>query len=198
MIPIEKVVMLTETYPILALLILGFLGTEALLLIMFLAGSGYLNLSFWTIFIVGFLIVLVLDAVYYKVGNWDFIRNINPRKLTKKKYNLVFDYIKKSTHDNIFLILFISKFFYGFRQMAVVYFGYHNYPYRKFFKRDAPALLIYFSVMMPIAWFLGKGIGASFDNVKEVEIMIAAAIFFILIIYFAGKIILGRLFKKSK
>ena len=83
MIPIEKVVMLTETYPILALLILGFLGTEALLLIMFLAGSGYLNLSFWTIFIVGFLIVLVLDAVYYKVGNWDFIRNINPRKLTK-------------------------------------------------------------------------------------------------------------------
>ena len=197
MIPIDRVITFTELHPILALFVLGFLGTEALLLIMFLAGSGNIELSFWTIFILGYIIVIVLDALYYKIGKWDFLRNFTPGKLKKKKYKAVFDYIKRATHNNIFLILFISKFFYGFRQMSVVYFGFHNYPYIKFFKRDAPALLIYFAIIMPIAWFLGKGVGASFQTVKDAEIMIAIAILFILIIYFAGKIIMLRLFKKS-
>lgn len=198
MIPIDKVIVLTESYPILALIILGFFGSEALLTIMFLAGSGNIDLSFLMIFIFGFIIVLILDGVYYKIGKLDFIKHITPGKLKRKKYNAVFDYIKKSTHENVFLILLISKFFYGLRQMAVVYLGYHNYPYNKFFKRDSVALFIYFSIMMPIAWLLGKGIGASFGSVKEVEIMIALALAFIFIIYFAGKLILARLAKKYK
>ena len=198
MIPIYKLLTFIELYPFIALLVLGFFGTEPLLLITFLAGSAHIDLSFWTIFIIGVLIMFIIDGIYYKIGNLDFIRHITPKKLKKKKYNAVFNYIKKTTHNNIFLILFISKFFYGFRQMSTIYFGYHRLPYKEFFKKDSSALFFYFLIMMPITWFLGKGARASFDNVKDAEIIIALAVFFIVITYVAGNIILSKMFRKQK
>lgn len=193
---IESLRGVIEFYPILSLIILSLIGSETVIFLAFLSGAGYFSLPVWLIFIVGLLAVIILDYIYYRVGKFEFLKKMYPEKLHKKKYNTFFNYVKSKTHDNIFMLLLISKFFYGFRQMVTLYFGYHKLKYREFFKKDSIALIIYFTIMIPLAWFLGNEIGASFSDVEQLEKILMIGIFVLIFIYIIGRIIISKITNK--
>lgn len=190
---LESIRGIIEIYPILSLIVLIPLGYEAIIFLTFLSGAGYFSLNLGTIFVIAFLEIIILDYIYYNIGRIDLIKHITPRMLSKKRYSSFFDQIKKKTHNNVFTLLFLSKFFYGFRQTVAIYFGYHKLQYSEFSKKDTLAVFIYLIVMLPIIWIMGNTIQTSLSDIKELEKIVMLGIIILVIIFYITKRIMVRM-----
>jgi membrane protein DedA with SNARE-associated domain len=180
-------------YPVLAVILASIIGTEPIIFLIFLMASGSVNFSLFMIFLITLVVLIGMDTLYYYIGKSNYFKKFVERIINKKKHKITLDKIKKKSHDNMFLSLLLSKLVYGIRQGMVLYFGYHKVKYSKFIKKDILSLIIFWGLLIPIIWYLGYGIGASFEYIRRVELIISYGILIVLLMYLVGKVIIDKI-----
>lgn len=189
-------VLFLKYYPILSAFIAGLIGEELIIFLAFLSGQGII--SFWIVLVYGLLAIICVDSFLFFLGRWKMLHKIAINKTRYFKYNNFMESIKKITHNNVIVSLFLTKFVYGPRMLIIIYFGYQNMKYKKFFIKDTIALFLWAAIMVPLAWVAGLGLVESFSVVKNIERVVAIAIVFIVAIYFTARYLISETARKYK
>ena len=183
-----------QHYPYIASFIAGFFAEEILVFLGFL--SGHHLISFWSVLFYGILGILVLDSSVFAFGRTlIFRRLLRSRNLIRKKRKKI-AWIKKVTHQNIFLSLLLTKFIYGPRMLIVAYYALGGMSYKKFLSKDILAVLLWSAIMMPLAWMAGRGILSSFNVVKHIETTLMVAALFVIVFFVLERFVISKMLKK--
>ncbi len=191
---IETIILFLQGYPILSGFLAGFLAEELLVILGFLAGQDII--PFWIVFFSGLLGIFCIDSLYFLFGRIKKFHNPIAKRINSSRYSKIAGKIGKLTNNNKFFSLFLSKFIYGPRMIIIIYFAFNNMPYRKFVFYEISALLLWASLVMPLAWLAGIGVLASLDVVKRIERIFIFSIIFSIVIYIIFKSIFNKLTKK--
>ncbi len=169
------------------------LGQEFILLLSFLSGQGLI--PFWFIFVSSIVAVFIMDSLFFSFGKFPLIRGFFEKFHINFKRASVF--LSEATGKSIFFTLFSAKFIYGTRFALIVYFGSKKMSYWYFLKRDLPATALWSVIMVPLAYLAGKGVLSSLGVVKNIQIIIALGIIFMIIMMFVGHKLASYILKKS-
>lgn len=183
-------------YPKILSFVSGILAEELLLFLAFL--SGHHLIDFAEVFFFGLLGAICIDSLYYLIVKTKLFHKYIAKRVESLRSIGIIKRIDTVAHHNIFLALFLSKFIYGPRTLAIVNFASRGMSYRKLMTNDLGALAAWFVLMMPLAWAAGHGLISSYSSVKEIEKIIGIAIVFIVAIYFIAEHIIFRILMGKK
>ena len=187
-----NLIALLENYSVLISFAAGLGSEDILLFLAILSGSG--AISIWTVVFFGFLGTFIHDSIFYFIGKSRFLERINKRFKPKNKSLLA--YILKKKKGTYFIPLMLSKFIYGVRILALFYASQRESKYSRFALFNFLSLVIWFSIMIPIGWFAGRGFTLLLSVIRGTEKVIATIILALILFYIVKKV-LFRVVKKA-
>jgi membrane protein DedA with SNARE-associated domain len=181
MIPLSEYVLhVLAGHPGLISFVISILSEEALFLLAILAGSG--AFPFWPIFVFGFFGILLADIVCFWLGHTKLFQHIRHNYFKSKRYRTIRRTLAKFSEKNKLVFLIISKFIYGTRAAAALFLGVRKMNFAYFLICDIIAVLIWESVMLPLAWLSGKGISSVLRITRGFERFLFVALL-VLVLY---------------
>ncbi|PIN93698.1 hypothetical protein COU54_02185 [Candidatus Pacearchaeota archaeon CG10_big_fil_rev_8_21_14_0_10_31_24] len=178
-----------ELHPTLISFLAGIISEDVLTFVAIMYGG--INYPLMWVMIFGFLGVLAQDYFFFFLRKMPmfskFISNILSSKKKKKKIK----FIEDLSGSKLLLSLIISKFIYGTRIPMILLAGHKTKTFWKFSKIDIPALIIWTGIMVPIAWFAGRGFSKALSLIRGFEKLMGFILIFFLVAY------LGRYFVKK-
>ena len=174
----------------------GLIGEEAVLFLAFLSGSEHI-IPIWIIFISSIVGIILMDHLWYFIGKYELIQNFWNSKKIEDKYYHFSNSVKGLISGKYLAKLIISKFIYGTRIVTLTYTS-SKISYKKYLLYDSAAVLIWTSIMVPLAWLAGRGLFISFRFIKGFEKSLAFALLFVIFFFIISKIISNKLLGKNK
>jgi membrane protein DedA with SNARE-associated domain len=154
------------------------LSEETLFLLAILSGSG--SFPFWTLFVFGFFGIILADTIYFFLGHTKLFQYIRHNYFISKRYFTIRKKLVKFSDKNKLVFLILSKFIYGTRAASALFLGARKMNFAYFIAADILAVLVWESVMLPLAWLSGKGIYSLLKIIRGFE-----RFFFVILLLFA-------------
>ena len=164
----------------------GFLSEEFLVFLAILSGRGLLKL--WIVFVFGFFGIFLSDSLWFYLGKSKIIGFIKKLINLEKKIEKLderMDFIDKKRN---FVYILATKFVYGTRIASIVYYSIKGMKYKKFLFYDFFAVLIWLVIMVPAAWFAGKGFHRALKFTRGIEILFTVILITWIVTYIINKI----------
>lgn len=183
----EVIIQILQAHtPLLAFAAGLFLG-DALIFLAILSGAG--KIPFGVILVFGLLGDITHDFLFYYFSNSKIAHFIKKKLKLSKKRNIITKFIEKiSSKENYFAPLVISKFFYGVRDVTVLYLSHGEKNLKRYFLNVTLAGFIWIMTITGVGWLAGRGFSGLLHLLEGFE-KIALILFIALIIIFIG----GRL-----
>ncbi|MDO8563503.1 MAG: hypothetical protein Q7R87_00675 [Nanoarchaeota archaeon] len=182
-------------HPVFISFLAGIMGEDYVFLMAILSGSGFISL--WSVIIFGIVGVFLHDVCLYFISK-AYHGTIIKERLDKKSVRRGIDKWllswRKTSH--YFIPLIISKFIFGARILTIFYIARREKSFKKFIFFDIIAGAIWFSIMMPIGWFVGKGFVQILHFGKDLEKIIVFLFLFWLVYYIINKTFKRTVVKK--
>jgi membrane protein DedA with SNARE-associated domain len=161
----------------------GLFGEEAVLFLTFLASHSLMHIKI--MFLLAPLGILIMDTIYFSIGRTHLLHWLK-RRFKKLKISPTLVSLDKRYH---LPTLILTKFIFSTRIAFMVYLGAHRMKYLRFIAYDLVAVYIWAGVMIPLAWFAGRGITTGLYLVKDFSKFIGLALVFLVIVYVINKIL---------
>lgn len=175
----------------------GFITGESMIVTLaFLSAQGVLPL--WQVFVFCTLGMYLSDFIPLIIGRFKFFRKLFERKKFVKKIEKIEHNLQKYARNNLFLILFYSKFIYGLSIPALIYLGTKKTSYLKFAFYNFLVEIIFVPMVILIGWFSGRGFLFTKNIFKDIRIAIFLLIIFIILFIFIRRWWNQKLIKKQK
>jgi len=161
----------------------AYFGGDAMLLFLSsLSGQGLIH--FWTIILFFSLGTISSDVMWFFIGRTRLAEKLISHKQLNKGYSRI-ERILTKYGRNDFLLLFIVKFIYGIRIIAIVYFSRERKRFDRFLCFNSIAVVAITVFVSFLGWMAGKGIRSYVDIYENFRsaikiIVIVLVIFFIL------------------
>ena len=161
----------------------AYFGGDAMLLFLSsLSGQGLIH--FWTIILFFSLGTISSDVMWFFIGRTRLAEKLISHKQLNKGYSRI-ERILTKYGRNDFLLLFIVKFIYGIRIIAIVYFSRERKRFGRFLCFNSIAVVAITVFVSLLGWMAGKGIRSYVDIYENFRsaikiIVIVLVIFFIL------------------
>lgn len=163
--------------PVITTLIVSILfGEEGIIILSFISGLGLLPL--WILFVFGFIGTFLSDLLWFIIGKTAF-KEKKTKNGIHKHYHSVMSYIDRATHNH-FLALLFTRFFYFFRIFAIVHISRKGMPWKKFLIYEIPLILIWLVVFILIGLFFGSIALEHLNALKNIELVVASVILFLI------------------
>ncbi|MEK6889584.1 MAG: hypothetical protein AABX35_00190 [Nanoarchaeota archaeon] len=182
-------------HPVLISFLAGIMGEDYVFLMAILSGSGYLSL--WNVIIFGIIGVLIHDMALYficKAYHGTIIKERLDKKSVRRGIDKWLLSWRKTSH--YFIPLAISKFIFGARILTIFYIARREKSFKKYLFFDVLSEIIWFGIMMPIGWFVGKGFVQILHFGKDLEKIIVFLFLFWLVYYIINKTFKRAVVKK--
>lgn len=169
---------LLATHPGLISFIVAMFSEELLFFLAILSGSG--AFPFFVLFGFGFIGIILADCVCFLLGRTRIIQYLRKNHFSSKKYKSLRGTLARFS-ENKFVFIITSKFVYGTRAAAAIVLGAKGMNFGKFLLFDITAVIIWESVMLPIAWLSGRGIHAFFKITRGFEKFLLVALLLVVL-----------------
>ncbi len=179
----EVIVSIFGAHFYLASFISGLCGEEIVLFLTFLASHSMMHVKI--LFVLAPLGILIMDMVYFSIGKTHLLNRIK-RKFKKMRISQTL--IK---FDNRYHLptLVLTKFIFSTRIAFMVYLGTKNMKYLRFIIYDFIAVYVWAAVMIPLAWFAGRGFTTGLYLVRDFSRFVGLAIVFLIVVFLINKIL---------
>lgn len=182
-------------HPISISLLAGIMGEDYVFLMAILSGSGYLSL--WNVIIFGMAGVIIHDIILYFTSR-AYHGHVIKERLDKKSVRRGIDKWllswRKTSH--YFIPLAISKFIFGARILTIFYIARREKSFKKYFFFDILSEIIWFGIMIPTGWFVGKGFVQILNLGRDLEKIVLFLFLFWLVYYIINKTFKRTVVKK--
>lgn len=159
----------------------GFMLQEIVIFLAILSGAKVIPL--WIVVTFGFIGNVIHDILFFFIGKSRYLARFNKRFRISNKSKEIVRFLDKFRGKDNFFPLFLCKFIYGTRMLTIVYVSHRERLFSRFLLVDTLANILWFAIMMPIAWLAGKGFIEALHIIKGFEkIMTLIFVFSILII----------------
>ncbi len=193
----EVIISSLQAYAPLLAFLSGLAIGDALILLAMLAGAG--KISFWSIFILGFIGEVTHDIIFYFISNSKFAHYIKKKLRLSKKRSKIAEYIEKiSVGKSYFLPLVIAKFVYGVRDAVVIYVSHNEKSFKKYLLTVIPAGLIWITTITSTGWLAGKGFVELLYVIKGIEKWLAIFLLSIIALYLINKFVISTILRFIK
>lgn len=193
---VEVLVTFIAFYPKSIAFLSGFISEELILFLAILAAEE--KKLFWTITFFSFMGVVFHDALICLLGRTKVFGRFAKRMELKENNKGLVQFLEKMGGGHYLLPLALSKFIYGTRIALIFYVSNKYHKFSKFFFVNTIALLVWFIVMMPLAWLAGRGFSELIHYARGLEKLLAIAFFSVVFLYLARKLIIKILFKNKE
>lgn len=192
----QFIMQLLATNSTLATFLAGLYNEEALLFMVFLAGTG--SVALYKAILLGFVGNMIHDSLLFALGrtrvlNW----TKNKLKLSTRMTSFI-EVIESMRAKTDLLPLFISKFVYGARTALILYVSNTKTPYFKFLAQNTLASAMWALILVPVAYWGGKGFASLLTFATGVQKMLGALLLVIVVVYVIHKVVLWLVFKYKK
>ena len=134
------------------------------------------------LFLTAFSATLITDILLYQIGKKIPLEKIKRYSWLRKK-TLIIEKFQKKFNQHAFLVFLFSKFFYGTRAAAQIFYGMHKIPTGKYIILNSLSIILWLVIM----YLLGLGLHSSIltwqTSFKQIEFL-GAGIFLIFMIIF--------------
>ena len=193
----ETLILFLKAHSIILSFFGGFITGETVIVsLAFLSAQGTLPL--FDVLVFSTLGMYLSSFIPFLVGRFKFFQNLWEKEKFVKKVEKIEDNFKRYTHNNIFLMLLYTKFFYGASIPALLYLGSKKTSIKKFAFYDFLVELTFVPIVVLVGWLAGKGFKAATEVFHNIRIGIFLLIVLIVVIYQARKWLTHRLMKKQK
>jgi membrane protein DedA with SNARE-associated domain len=170
--------------------IVSMLSEETLFLLAILSGSG--SFPFWTLFVFGFFGIVLADIIYFFLGHTKLFQYLWHNYFGSERYRTIRKILVKFSDKNKLVFLILSKFIYGTRAASALFLGARKMNFAYFITIDILAVLIWESVMLPLAWLSGKGIYSLLKIMRGFERFFLVVLLFFAIYYLVIRNLIER------
>jgi membrane protein DedA with SNARE-associated domain len=173
----------------------AYFGGDAMLLFLSsLSGQGLIH--FWTIILFFSLGTISSDVMWFFIGRTRLAEKLISHKQLNKGYSRI-ERILTKYGRNDFLLLFIVKFIYGIRIIAIVYFSRERKRFGRFLCFNSIAVVAITVFVSFLGWMAGKGIRSYVDIYENFRSAIKIIVI-VLVIFFVLKSLINKwLLKKT-
>lgn len=173
----------------------GLLNEEAVLFLTIIASRNDMHLQI--ILLLAPLGLICIDVIYAYVGRLSW-----PKKIGEKIGNIgeqkgLMPKLIRLSHRHPLLALIFTKFVYGTRMPLIVYYRARGMRFRKFIVYELISIEIWAIIMIPLAWFAGKGFTSGLHIVRDFSKIVAIALLLVVLWYIIS-LIIGKLFLKKQ
>lgn len=189
----RELMSLVEFHPYLITFVASFLSEELLVFLAVLSGRGIL--SFWTVYVLGILGVMLFDSLIFIIGKSKFGSYIEDRFFPERKMDKKINFANKK---RVLFYLIVTKFVWGTRIASIFYYSVRGMKYRRFILFNSISLVVWGSIMLSAGWLAGNGFDRILRFSRGVERFAAFILITILVIFFIDKTIKGLLKKSQK
>ena len=171
----------------------GLIGEEAVLFLTFLASHSMMHVKI--MFVLAPLGIVLMDIIYFSIGRTKLFKKLR-EILIFHRYLRIPKFVVGFEHKYTFLTLALTKFILSTRVATTIYLGAKGeIKYWKYIIYDIIAVEIWAAVMIPLAWFAGRGFTTGLHIVKDFTTFAGIALIFCLIVYLVNRIIENYLMK---
>ncbi len=156
-------------------------GEEVILFLAGLSAYGYIN--FWALFFFCLIGTMSSDCLVFFLARTRIVNKIRTWKNAAGGYEKFVHVMGKTIKNNTFLSLLITKFLYGTRIITIVYFSRERLAFRKFFAYNIVVVGVWLSLILPIGWLGGKGLGLFAAIFKDIQLGIFLILIAAIIVY---------------
>ncbi len=138
-------------------------GEVALLVLSFFAAQGLYPL--WIVIMMAIIGNLIMDAgilIVMKSKSFSWLKDRTFHK--SKKYFALEKHIEEIAHGKDWLIVFMSKFMFGARNLVFIYMGNRGFSIRRYWKNAIFSVPLWVIIITSIGFFIGK----QFTNINDV------------------------------
>jgi membrane protein DedA with SNARE-associated domain len=189
------IIWLLEKNPIASSFVAGFLSEDILLFLSVLSGADLI--SPLCIILFGFLGASLHDALCYSISRSSLVDYLKKKLISKERRNEISSFIRKYGGDGLFFPLVVSKFIYGARVATILYVGNRERKFRRFLIFNTISLLVWFTIMVPLAWLAGRGFIEIFQLATKIEKFLLVLVVSLFLLHFGKKYLTKLLNKKE-
>lgn len=170
-------------------------GEELIILFALLAGYGVLNI--WKVALIGFFGILVADMLWFAFARTPIFEWL--KRKAKKHANGHYKHanylVEKFSHRHDFIYLFLTKFVYGLRIISIMKVSRRRNSFFKFLSCDAPAILAWEIIVMPIGFLLGHSFFSVVNVLDDANKLVILGLLLLAVIFLVEKVIRDKLDK---
>ena len=145
--------------------------------------ATFLNyIDFKWLFITAFTATFITDVLLYQIGKKIPLEKIMSYSWLRKKA-LIIEKFQKKFNQHAFLVFLFSKFFYGTRAAAQIFYGMHKIPTIKYIILNTLSISLWLIIIYLLGWGLHSSVITWQTSFKQIE-FIGAGIFLTFMIIF--------------
>jgi membrane protein DedA with SNARE-associated domain len=182
--------LIPHAYVVLVILTI-LLGEEIILLFVNFTGQGFLSLS--KVLLLGLGSALIVDIFLFYLARNLFHQKISKWKKVVRVSKEVRTFVHRIHTHNLLLVLTVRRFLIGTRHATTLYLGTKKMSWSKFMIYNTFSLLIWAAVLVPIAWFTGRGFAQLLHAATRLERLVSLAVLFIIIVILIERLISKKL-----
>lgn len=167
-------------------------GEETILALSIIAAQGYLQI--WVVFIFCYLGIFASDTMWFFIGRIKSLSKFKKNKTINKSYKKAINLIEKTSKNQNFLLLLITKFIYGIRISTIMYVGRHRLSYKKFAFFNSIIIFIWMLIIVGAGWLAGKGFSVIIQTYKNLQLAIIILAIAIIVFYII-RILISKILK---
>ncbi|MEK6859659.1 MAG: hypothetical protein AABX54_02480 [Nanoarchaeota archaeon] len=169
---------LIQHNPYLITFLVALISEELLVFLAILSGRGMI--SFWIVYFIGTLAVIIFDSSIFLIGKSKFGKYIENKFFPEKQMDEKIKFVNKKSS---MIYLMITKFVWGTRVPSIFYYSVRGMKYKRFLVYDIISLLVWSSIMLSAGWLAGKGFDKLLTLLKGSEKLFAILFLTALIVY---------------
>ncbi|HSA97339.1 MAG TPA: hypothetical protein VLJ16_14915 [Acidobacteriota bacterium] len=194
--PIQRFLLpfIATNLPLVCIVGAYFGGDGLILFLSSLAGQGLIH--FWTIILFCSLGTIGSDVMWFFIGRTRFAEKVISHKQFNKGYSIIERVLTKYGRSD-FLLLFLVKFIYGIRIIAIVYFSRERKNFARFMAFNSIAVVAITIFVSFLGWLAGKGI-RSYLDIYENFLSVIKIIVIVVVAFFILKSFINKWLLKEK
>lgn len=131
-------------------------GEETVILLSVIASNGYM--SIWTVVFFCYLGIMASDTMWYYIGRTSVFEWLIKRKGISTMYYKWGRLLDRATKGSDFQALLITKFFYGFRIITIMYLARKRLKLQSFINYSLIVVGLWIAVIVSFGWLAAKGV----------------------------------------